>query len=189
MLTQELSHPIFSLILLRRGSERVAGWVGSSWSRLTHHSSPRYGTLCSCDPLVLPNQEGREGSHCLMRAWRQEVDSSLEESNWAGFGKNKSPLALITSSTPLLSQQAEFLGPGACLHGGPCPSLLPPAYPFGGKAWWQRLWACLYPSLVPCLCLLSTVEGQKRINLVEDISGRNFSLSLHWRHWKQNKPI
>lgn len=79
MLTHELSHRIFSPILLRRGNERAARWVDSSWARLTHHSSPCHGTLCSSDPLVLQDQEGSEGSPCLMRAWKQEVDSSLEK--------------------------------------------------------------------------------------------------------------
>lgn len=138
--------------------------------------------------ILLCCQTRREVKACLMRAWRQEVDSSSEESNWASSGKNKSPLGLITTSSPLLAQQAEFLGPRASLHGGPCPSLFPPSYLVGGKSWWESPWACLCPSLVLCLCLLSTVEGQKRTNLVGDISGWNFSPSLHEGHWKRNNP-
>lgn len=38
LLTQEVFHLIFSPVLLRRGSERAAGWVSGSWPRSIHHN-------------------------------------------------------------------------------------------------------------------------------------------------------
>ena len=43
--------------------------------------------------------------------------------------------------------------------------------------------ACAFP-----LCHTYVFCVQKRTKLVENISERNFSLSLHWDLWKQNKP-